>query len=167
MCIRDRFGVTVLLFCLGLRWGPVGIATAWSASFWILFIPAFWYAGRPIRFGVTPVLASVWRYVLASMVAGCATAAIIYEIRVLTAAPGILGAIARILATSVLFLVLYLGAIIALHGGPAPLYRFGALIPEMLPWVKSRGSLSQQQAAPLGSQSADVEPVAMSERFIP
>ena len=161
-----EFGVTVLLFSLGLQWGPVGIASAWSASFWILFVPAFWYAGRPIRFGVTPVLAAVWRYVLASVLAGCASAAIIYEIPVLTAAPGIQGATARILATSLLFLVLYLGAIIALHGGPEPLYRFGRLLPEMLPWVKSRQSLSPHQGEPLGSQSADAEPVAMSERFI-
>ena len=43
-----EFIVTVTLFIGCLQWGPVGIATAWSASFWILTFPAIWYAGRPI-----------------------------------------------------------------------------------------------------------------------
>ena len=69
-----EFSVTVLLFLLGLHWGPAGVAAAWTASFWLLTIPAFWYAGKPINFGVAPVLATIWRYVLASLLAGCATA---------------------------------------------------------------------------------------------
>ena len=82
-----EFGVTVLLFLIALPWGPVGIASAWSASFWILFIPSFWYAGRPIQFGVTPILDIVWRYVVASFLAGCASAVIIRETPSLVAAP--------------------------------------------------------------------------------
>jgi O-antigen/teichoic acid export membrane protein len=56
-----EFIFTGLLFLLGLRWGPVGIAVAWTASFWILTIPAFWYAGRPIHLGIEPVIAAVCR----------------------------------------------------------------------------------------------------------
>jgi O-antigen/teichoic acid export membrane protein len=136
-----EFGVTVLLFFLALPWGPVGIASAWSASFWILFIPAFWYAGKPIHFGVAPILAVIWKYVLASLLAGCASAAILHEISFLVAAPGIPGALARIGTTSSLFVVLYLGAVIFLHGGPEPLYRVARLLPDMLPMARSRESL--------------------------
>jgi len=142
-----EFGVTVLLFFLGLPWGPVGIASAWTASFWILIIPAFWYAGRPIRFGITPVLAVVWKYLLASLLAGCASAAIIREIPSLVVAPGILGALARIVTISLLFSILYLGAVIFLHGGPDPLYRFARLLPDMLPWARPRESLPPSEAA--------------------
>ncbi len=39
--------VTFLLFLLGLPGGPLGIAAAWTASFWILTFPALWYAGKP------------------------------------------------------------------------------------------------------------------------
>jgi PST family polysaccharide transporter len=163
--VAVEFAVTVLLFSLGLRWGPVGIASAWSASFWILFIPAYWYAGKPIHFGIAPVLAAVWRYVLASLLAGAASAAIIGAIPSLVAAPGILGALSRIIATCPIFLVLYLGAIIMLHGGTDPLYRFAKLLPEMLPWVKSRQPLSPSQGAPVGSQSAQVDSAVVSERF--
>jgi O-antigen/teichoic acid export membrane protein len=127
-----EFGATFLLFCLGLRWGPIGIASAWSISFWVLFIPAFWYAGRPIQFGVAPILAVVWKYILASVLAGGASAAIIHEAAFLVAAPGVLGALERIVTTSSLFTFLYLGAVIAFHGGPDPLYRFARLLPEMI-----------------------------------
>ena len=160
-----EFGVTVLLFILGLPWGPVGIASAWTASFWILIIPAFWYAGKPIRFGITPILAVIWKYVLASLLAGGVSAVIIGKLSPLVVAPGILGALARIVTLSLLFSVLYLSAIIFLHGGPDPLYRFARFLPIMLPWVRSQESPSPSEAAPPGSQNAHVDPAVVSERF--
>ena len=51
-----EFVVTAALFLLGLHWGPAGIAGAWTLSFWILTIPAFWYAGNPIAFAFIPLL---------------------------------------------------------------------------------------------------------------
>src|SRR5437867_5596791 len=47
-----EFAVTGVLFVLGLPMGPVGIAVAWVMSFWVLTIPALWYAGRPVQLGV-------------------------------------------------------------------------------------------------------------------
>ena len=158
-----EFGVTVLLFCLGLRWGAVGIASAWSASFWILFVPAFWYAGKPIHFGVAPILAVVWRYVLASLLAGGASAAIIHEISSLASAPGILGALARIVATSLVFVVLYIGAVIFFHGGPDPLYRIARLLPDMLPRSDTRRPLPSTEGAPPSFQNACVDTESMPE----
>jgi PST family polysaccharide transporter len=129
-----EFIVTGLLFLLGLRWGPAGIAMAWSASFWILTIPALWYAGRPIRLGIAPVLAVVWKYVLASALAGCASAVIIPRLPSLAGASGLVGAATRILTISLLFGGMYLGGVILLHRGCAPLYQFAGLLHEMLPW---------------------------------
>ncbi len=146
--VLAEFSVTVLLFLLGLHWGPMGVAAAWAASYWILTIPAFWYAGRPIQFGIGPVLTAVWKYVLASLLAGCASAAIIREISPLVAAPGAGGALARIVTISVLFSVLYLAAVVLLHGGPDPLYRFARLWPDVVPWASSRSiSLSEESVA--------------------
>src|SRR5260370_6168720 len=72
-----EFAFTGLLFLLALRWGPVGIAVAWTASFWILTIPAFWYAGKPINLAVGIIIDAVWRYLLASLLAGGATGLIL------------------------------------------------------------------------------------------
>jgi O-antigen/teichoic acid export membrane protein len=132
-----EFAVTGLLFLLGLRWGPAGVAGAWTASFWILTIPAFWYAGRPIDFGVTPVVTVVSKYALASLLAACVSYAILSAISPLAAATGALGTIARIAAVSLVFSTLYLGSVILLHRGFGPLQQVARLVPDMLPWTRS------------------------------
>jgi len=125
--------VTLLLFVVALPWGPIGLAVAWTASYWILTLPALWYAGRPIQLGVAPVLGAIWRYLLASLVAGCACWVILRGIPSLVMASGPLGALVRIVVTSLLFGVLYLGAVITLYGGAAPLYMLVGLLREMAP----------------------------------
>jgi len=152
-----EFSVTVLLFLIGLHWGPAGIAAAWTASFWILTIPAFWYAGKPINFGVAPVLAVVWRYALASLLAGGASAAIIRQIPALAAATGVVGAAVRIASTSVLFSVLYIGAVVVVHGGSEPLTRLLNLLPDMVPWNKSANSPPPPEAVAVGTQEPQVD----------
>ena len=127
-----EFAFTVLLFLVALPWGPVGIAVGWTASFWILTIPAFWYAGKPIQLGVTPVLAAIWKYVVASTLAGCACAGITPILPPFLAAPGAVGALARVMAISLLFVALYLAAVILLHQGFGPLYKVAGLLREMI-----------------------------------
>ncbi len=141
-----EFSVTVMLFFLGLHWGPAGVAAAWTASFWILTIPAFWYAGKPINFGIAPVLGVVWRYILASLLAGGVSAEVIRELNPSILTPGILVALARVIAISLLFSVLYVAAVILLHGGTDPLNRIATLLPELLPWARSATSLSPTEA---------------------
>ena len=51
-----RARLTVTLFLGALPWGPSGVAAAWSISYWTLLIPGFWYAGRPIGFGISPLI---------------------------------------------------------------------------------------------------------------
>jgi O-antigen/teichoic acid export membrane protein len=129
-----EFTVTGLLFLLALRWGPEGIAVAWTASFWILAVPAFWYAGRPIGLGVAPVVAAVWKYVMASLGAGVAAAAIVRPIWGFASASSPLGAVEHIVGTSLLFAALYLAAVVLLHGGFAPIHQVAGLLREMVPW---------------------------------
>ncbi|HYL16390.1 MAG TPA: lipopolysaccharide biosynthesis protein [Terriglobales bacterium] len=144
-----EFVMTALLFLLGLRWGPVGIAVAWVASFWVLTIPALWYAGRPAALTVASIIAAVWRYVLASALAGCATATITWRITSFAAASGPAGAGARIVMISSVFGGLYVGGVILLHCGCAPLCQVARLLRDMLPSVRSapgcRGGLSHER----------------------
>ncbi|MFZ1135708.1 MAG: lipopolysaccharide biosynthesis protein [Candidatus Korobacteraceae bacterium] len=124
---------TVLLFVLALPWGPAGIAVAWSVSFWILLIPAFWYAGRPIGLGVAFLIAAVWRYVAASLLAGLATAAIIRGAPLSASPAGAGAALQAIIIISALFVTLYLGAVTVLHGGFAPIRQLTSLLRELAP----------------------------------
>jgi O-antigen/teichoic acid export membrane protein len=128
-----EFSVTGLLIVLGLHWGPAGVAAAWTVSFWILIVPAFWYAGRPIQFGVAPVLAAVWKYLVASLIAACSCAVIIQKISYLQSVPGSLGAAARIIVTSMIFGGMYIGLAMLLHRSFEPLDQLSRLLPDLMP----------------------------------
>jgi hypothetical protein len=124
---------TALLFVLALPWGPSGIAVAWSVSYWTLLIPAFWYAGRPIQFGASQLLAAVWKYAIASLMAGWVTAIAVRRLA-FSAVPASAGvALEQIIVISVVFSMLYLGAVILLHRGCSPLRQLGRLLLELAP----------------------------------
>ena len=127
-----ELSVTAGLFLLGLHWGPAGVAGAWTASFWILTLPGFWYAGKPIGFGVGPMISAVWRYIVASLLAGAASAVIMRFVPIMGSASA-LGAFIRIVTISALFTMLYIGAIILLYGGLEPMHGFAKLLPDMMP----------------------------------
>ena len=128
-----EFLCTAGLFLIGLPWGPRGIALAWTVSFFVLMLPAFWYAGKPIGFGVASVLAVVWKFFVASVAAGCSTAWLIHFLPVFAAAPGAQGALARLVSVSLLFWTFYLGAVVALHRGLGPLRQAASLVRDLLP----------------------------------
>jgi O-antigen/teichoic acid export membrane protein len=134
--------VTACLFLLGLHWGPQGIAVAWTLSFWILTIPAFWYAGRPIGFAVAPVIAEVWKYILAASASGLVSAAVLRSVPIFSGIEGATGAFWRIMADSLLFGILYLAAVAIVHGGLTQILQFKHLALEMMPWRKHSGSLT-------------------------
>ena len=152
--------VTVMLFLLGLHWGPVGIALAWTASFWILVIPALWYAGKPIDLGVTPLLAATWKFILASALAGCASALILRALPSLFAGNGLAEIAVRIVTTSAGFAVLYIGLVIILHRGCEPLYQIARLVRGMVP--AGRFSPAATVALPQVPESALTESAAGS-----
>jgi PST family polysaccharide transporter len=128
-----EFVFTGLLFVIGLRWGPEGVAAAWTASFWILTIPAFWYAGHPIGLGVGPIVSVVWRPVVASVAGGVASAAVATQLALLVDRSGPLETFERVVVHSLLFVVLYVAAVIVLHRGWGPLSLLGRLLREMVP----------------------------------
>jgi O-antigen/teichoic acid export membrane protein len=136
--IVDLVVTTVFLF-VGLHWHAEGIAVAWVASYWVIALPALWYAGRPIQLGISPVIAVIWKYIVASLTAGGAAFFIVREIPSFVSAPGPLWAVARLATVSLLFLVSYLVAVIALHRSFAPLSQVAGLLREMT----SRGKRSE------------------------
>jgi polysaccharide transporter, PST family len=132
-----EFCVTGLLFVLALPWGPAGIAMSWSLSLFILTIPALRYAGRPIDLGIAPLMAAVWKFLFASVVAGCATALIVGRFRFTPMASSVVEASVRIATISLLYGVLYLSAVIILHRSCTPIYQLVRLFREMVPWGRS------------------------------
>ncbi len=124
---------TGLLFLVALPWGPAGIAVAWSVSFWILLIPGFWYAGRPIHFGASQLLGAAWKYALASLVAGWIIAITLRRFAFSGEPGSVLYTLEEIIVISVAFLMLYLGAVILLHRGCSPFRQIRSLLLELAP----------------------------------
>ncbi len=128
-----QLALTVSLFLAALPWGPSGIAAAWSISYWALLIPGFWYAGRPIGFGVSALIATIWKYAAAALAAGLITAGIIRGTGFWGTASGTSSALVAIVFISTLFITLYLGTVILLHRGMMPLRQVASLLRELAP----------------------------------
>ena len=127
-----EYAVTCLLFIVGLHWGPVGIATAWSTSFWLLTIPAIWYAGKPIELSIVRVVSACWRYFVASFITVSATMLVMSRIPQLTEMTGLYAAVLRIVLMSAGACLIYVGTVVLLSGGFTPITRFVDFVKEML-----------------------------------
>jgi O-antigen/teichoic acid export membrane protein len=140
-----EFAVTGLLFVVGFRWGAVGIALAWVMSWWILALPALWYAGQPAGLRIGEIVGAIWRYVLASALALYATT---WGLRFLESLIGSapMAPIARAAMATGLFAAMYAAAVILLHRGCGPLYQTAALVRDMLPARFSKPPLTGQPA---------------------
>jgi len=151
-----EFLVTGLLFLFGLRWGPAGVAVAWTTSFWILLLPGLWYATSPVGLGITPVIGTVWKYLLASLLAGCTSTVILRDLPSSIAVPTAIGAATRFGITSVLFGFLYLAGVILLHQGVAPINQAARLLREMLPWTRLARPVDATSPRPAASQALNL-----------
>ncbi len=133
-----RWGVVELLLTTGLfvaalPFGPRGVAAAWTIAYFVLAIPGFWYAGKPINLGAGTVLSAVWRYFAASGIAFGAAYFVVTRFALSAATPGAFGALERAVWGTALFAALYAAAVIALHRGLAPFRQLGGLLRELAP----------------------------------
>jgi PST family polysaccharide transporter len=138
-------GLTGLLFLIGLPWGPNGIAIAWSASFWILMLPAFWYAGQPIQLGCAALMNVVGRYVVAWLIALAVAATFAGPLPMAARTP--FDALVDIARVCPVFISVYLAVVILLHRGLGPLRELG----EILRMMTHRASGHVTRTEPLGA----------------
>jgi O-antigen/teichoic acid export membrane protein len=131
-----EFTCTASLFLLMLHWGPSGIAVAWTCSYFLLMIPGFWFAGKPIGLSVGAIVAVIWRFFFASVLAGAATALIVSVMPSFVMFDSAAAALARMTSVSLMFSGLYIGCIIVLHGGLKPVSETLGLLRDFLPETK-------------------------------
>ena len=128
-----EFGATASLFLIMLHWGPAGIAFAWTASYFLLMFPGFWYAGRPIGLGLESIIGVIWKFFLAASVAGGATFLLVRWSAVAPIAGGVSTALIRTISISAVFCALYLLLVIVLHKGLGPLRETFGLLRDLMP----------------------------------
>lgn len=136
-----EFLSTASLFLILLHRGPEGIALAWTASYFLLMFPGFWYAGRPIGLGLGSIIGAIWRFFLAAVVAGVGTFLIVGGSKAQAVGEGVSIAFARMILVSTVFCVLYLVAVIALHKGPGPIREAFGLLRDLMPNRRSEPGL--------------------------
>jgi O-antigen/teichoic acid export membrane protein len=124
--------VTTAALYMGVHWGAEGVATAWVIAYWLMTFPALWYAGRPIQFGIGPVVGVAWKYIVSALIAYVVVLLLVREMQGLLAGPGPLWAALRVLCFSVLFVAAYVAAVIASHQSLEPIRLLVGLVREMV-----------------------------------
>jgi PST family polysaccharide transporter len=146
-----EFACTASLFLLTLRWGPAGVAFAWTASYFLLMFPAFWFAGKPIGLGIKEIAGAIWRLLVASVGAALLTALLlkVAPVQAVGANGGAWVALERLIGISLVFVALYCGAVVALYRGFEPFRQTLDILGDLLPNREDR----QQRRASDGSTS--------------
>lgn len=125
-------GGAALSYSVGLMFGPLGVAIAYSIMFYILLIPGLWYAGKPAAIKASFYLSVLWKYWTAAFASGfmCWLAA-----RLLAPTAEFyhrLAPLERVGLGLIVYPVFYLGVIAILFRGLKPIAMFLALIKDML-----------------------------------
>ena len=115
------FLAALAAFFAGAAFGPLGIAVAYSVLFYILLLPALYYAGRPLKIRASYFLSILWKYWAAAFLAGGAYWVFVNVIRPVAYLYHHSGAFLRISFGSFLYVFIYLSLIAFFFKGLAPL----------------------------------------------
>lgn len=127
-----EFAVTMICFFIGLPFGALGIAFAFSASFYILLLPALWYAGKPVELKITSVLSSIWRYYVSALAAGVFCWLILHSYGLTAIIYKDMNSLSRIATAILLCTSVYLLLIIATFGSTKPIRQFVSVLQEIV-----------------------------------
>jgi O-antigen/teichoic acid export membrane protein len=116
------FLVTVAGYFVGMLFSMKAVAISYSFSIYALTWPAIAYAGKPIGLKFKEVFSSFWRYFASSIFAGLLCWGVIVLLKEIDSR------VLRLLIGFIVYVVGYLGGIVALHGSTKPLMRFARLI---------------------------------------
>ena len=128
--------IVALLLLLGLRFGPIGVAAAFSLSFFLLTGPGIWYAGKPINLSVGAIVAIGWRYFFSAAASALLSWTILYRIETVESIYRNLDTFPRIIAAGTLSLLFYLCLIVMLHRSFSQIMEFWPLVLDMAPTIK-------------------------------
>jgi PST family polysaccharide transporter len=128
-----EFSVTLLLFTVGLAFGPAGVAAAWTLSFYILIFPGLRYAGQPVDLKFAAILSIIWRYFFCALVAGILSWFLLNKTGALPSLYAGLPVILRIAFAGIVCLIFYLILVLAVYRSVEPITRFARVLRDMLP----------------------------------
>ncbi|NIQ13803.1 MAG: oligosaccharide flippase family protein [Candidatus Dadabacteria bacterium] len=126
------FIITALLFFIGLPFGALGVAIAYTVSFYILIGPGLWYAGRPININLSAIFSVIWKQYFSSLGAGIATWILLYSFNESSVYFYNLNIFFRIFTSSIVCGVFYVLLTIIIYRSTEPISQFISLIVEAI-----------------------------------
>jgi PST family polysaccharide transporter len=121
-----KWSIFVLLaalaaFFTGKFFGPMGVAIAYSALFYVLLLPALYYAGRPLKIGVAYFISILWKYWFSAFAAGAIYWTFLHIIKPTSLVLLGLSPIVRVTCSAFAYFSIYFCFIVILFRGPKPL----------------------------------------------
>ncbi|MCK4787550.1 MAG: lipopolysaccharide biosynthesis protein [Desulfobacteraceae bacterium] len=92
----------VASFFVGLPYGPVGVATAYTVCVWLLAFPGLWYACKATPVDLRAVVGSLWRTAFATIVVGVAL--VLFKMAQPALAADVLGLVVGFIGTVIIFI---------------------------------------------------------------
>ena len=124
---------TTISFIIGLQFGPIGVAIAYAASFYILIGPCLWYAGRPINLKFSSIVLAIWKSFISALGAGVISWFITNSVESTSNVFAGFNIFVRIVVSCAVCIVLYLILIILLYQSTKPILQFISVLSEMAP----------------------------------
>ena len=122
--------IIVVSFLLGLPYGVMGVATAYTIGVYAIIVPCMWYAGNSAGIKVTSIFSVVWRNWCAAVFAGAGCYLLLVIINYIENIP------IRLAFGFLCLIIVYVLSIVALNRSFAPLFQFMSLLKDFKPTSK-------------------------------
>jgi PST family polysaccharide transporter len=132
--------VIIISFFIGLPFGAIGVAVAYTAAMHLLIGPSLHYAGKLVNLKLLSIVQALWKYYIAAVCAGIVCKVIVYNSGFAADGFIVYNLVSRLFIGSVLYTIVYLLFIIILYQSVAPIKQFLSIVSEMIPgkWKKNK-----------------------------
>ncbi len=127
--------VITICFLIGLPFGPMGMAAAYTVSIHILIAPAMWYAGKPIELKLSSLISATWKYYASALFTGLICWFVLYSFDSTSAIYAALNVFLKIISASVFYAFIYLLLIVVLYQSTKPISQFFVNVRDMMPTI--------------------------------
>ena len=126
------FIATVIFYLMGLPFGALGVAIAYSGTYYILIIPALIYAGKPMKLNYSFFWRAMGKYFLSAVAAGCVCWYITNCLNYTSNFFAELNTLLRIIVSSVLCVITYVLFVVSFYRSIDPVLQLLTLFREMI-----------------------------------
>jgi PST family polysaccharide transporter len=124
--------ITVICFIIGLPFGVIGVAVAYTASFYVLVGPGLWYAGNPAHIKLSSYIIATGKYFVSALAAGILCWYILYSLDITSHIFVSLPIFMRITISAGLCVILYIFMIVIIFRSKNSVEEFISLVKNVI-----------------------------------